>query len=171
MHLLDTLTTRIKAPKKEVISVFLDHIPFRHSRIIRLLLSAKGLKFPKSSKNIENNNNFILLEYDSHSITFGVAGRFWSYKPDWQRLTRREFHSFSDPDYAKIFWKYSFEETARNETLIRWDTYVVYLSNRSKVKFHTYWEKMAFISRMVRTFLLFLMKTEINLLLRKNKLK
>lgn len=168
--ILDTIGSNISFAREKIYSVFMNYNPFYTSLLTRILLSTKWICFPKATNNYYEYKNFIPILFEpSTSIKYGLAGRFWSIKPNWQSFhSPKEFNEFKNPTYSKVYWTFSFSEISENKTKINWTTSVEHLSEESGKKFSNYWKYAQPLSLLIRKLLLIIIKRKIKLILRRN---
>lgn len=112
-------------------------LDFSKSVIIRCLFWLRGL----NSKNVQDlRERFTLLNKEpGKEIVLGLIARPWKMKGEKVHLSKEDFQSFSEPDYAKIGWNFTFEHQNENETLVTTETRILCTDIKSRKKFRMYW--------------------------------
>jgi hypothetical protein len=110
---------------------------FSESIFIRCLFWLRGL----NSRNLQHLRERFTLLYNepSKEIILGLIARPWKLSGGRLHLSKEDFQSFSEPDYAKIVWNFTFEHQNENETLVSTETRILCTDIKSRKKFRKYW--------------------------------
>lgn len=126
------------------------NLDMRDSRIIRFLYQLRGL--PANGLTLDGmlDWGFVMLaDEPSKEIVFGLAGRFWTHKPQIRHLDAEDFAAFEQPGFAKAVGNISFREEGGG-TLVATETRVHCPDVSSRRRFRMYWTIISPFSGLIR---------------------
>lgn len=149
-HIAKRHETIIQAPA-EAIYPLARQLDMSSSLLIRGLFALRGL--PANHLNLAEllkQGFFILKEKENEELVIGLAGRFWTFAGDLQRLNPQAFREFREAGYAKAVWNFSLQPMQEDFTRLSTETRVFCTDNKSLRKFRFYWTFIGPFSGLIR---------------------
>jgi hypothetical protein len=134
----ETHDIKIRAKADNVYRV-LNEVDLCESPIIRLLFRVRGMPAGKTTLRELRKMCFeILGENENHEMVLGLTGKFWKINGDLRQINSENFQEFNEKGFAKAAWNFSLDE-AGGATLLKTETRVQCLDEKSRKDFGFYW--------------------------------
>lgn len=137
-------------------------VDLAESRIVGTLLKLRELPYrllerdfhgPKPSLNLQDffERGFIDLGRNPpHELLMGMAGRFWTLKPEIVTLTAGEFAGFQREDCAKVAVNLLVTDQGHGSCLLSTETRILCLGPKALSSFRRYWALIRLFSGLIR---------------------
>lgn len=121
------------------------------SRVVRSLLSIRGMSGVRRSFDLEGLGFTLLDEVEPRWRVLGVIGQFWRPSGGLVRLRPDDFMAFDEPGHAKATWSFELDEPELGHTRLTTETRVSCTDDASRVKFERYWRVVGPFSGLIRS--------------------
>lgn len=94
---------------------------------------------------------FILLgESVNEELLLGLVGKFWTPRGNLRSLDVEGYRRFAERGYAKAAWNFSLAQQPSGDVILRTETRVRCLDERSRRRFRLYWAVVGPFSGLIR---------------------
>ncbi|MDH3294671.1 MAG: hypothetical protein OER95_10180, partial [Acidimicrobiia bacterium] len=84
-------------------------------------------------------------------LVFGAIGKVWQPDIEWRTVTRDEFQTFDEPDFAKIAVNFSIRHYGRDRSILTYEARTKGTDAEARKKFLRYWRIVdRFVSHVMR---------------------
>ncbi len=152
---IETHDIKIRASAANVFNA-VNEIDLCESPIIRGLFFLRGLPNAKLSDLRKSRFEF-LGERENEELLIGLAGKFWTFRGEMQKINSGNFREFDEKGFAKAVWNFSVDGDG-NETRLKTETRVRCLDDVSRRSFGFYWTFIQPFSGLIRREMLRIVK-------------
>ena len=154
---IETHDIKIRASAETVFGV-MDEVDMCESPIIRWLFLLRGLPNAKLRlRDLQKSRFEILGVRENKELLLGLAGKFWTFRGEMQKINADNFREFDKKGFAKAAWNFSVDGSG-NESKLTTETRIRCLDNASRKSFRFYWMFIQPFSGLIRNEMLKIVK-------------